>query len=81
MRTITVIVEKAPNNLAAYVEGIDGVVAVGSDIAELQKHMYEALEIYKQTCIEEGYDVPEELQGEYVIEFRQSLPYPLPIQD
>lgn len=72
MRTITVIVEKAPNNLAAYVEGIDGVVAVGADIAELKKNMYEALEIYKQTCIAEGYDVPEELQGEYSINFKQA---------
>lgn len=72
MNTIKVTIEFADNNLSAYVEGIDGVVAVGADIAELQKHMYEALEIYKQTCIAEGYDVPEELQGEYSIDFKQA---------
>lgn len=73
MNTIKVTIEFADNNLSAYVEGIDGVVAVGANAAEVKKNITEALKIYKDTCKEYDLDLPEVLAEDYEVLFKYDL--------
>ena len=65
MKQLTVIIETAPNNYSAYIKEIDGICAVGYTIPEMKEKMKEAIEVYKECCAEEGFDIPSALQGEY----------------
>ena len=69
MKKLTVIIESAPNNYGAYIQGVDGVVAVGYSIPEMKEKIKEAIEVYKESCIEDGFEIPESLQGEYELEY------------
>jgi predicted RNase H-like HicB family nuclease len=70
MKTITVIIEFADNNLAAYVEEVAGVVVTAKSITEVKKSIKEALDLLVETCVELGDEVPEQLQGEYEIIYK-----------
>ncbi len=69
-RVLHVIIEKAEDNYSAYIEEVDGIVAVGSTIDEIKRNMLESIRIYKEVCEEDGFDVPEELKGDYEISFK-----------
>lgn len=73
MKKINIIIEFADNNLAAYVEGIDGVVSVGDTTAEVKKNIVEALEAYKETCKEYDLDLPDVLSEDYEVCFKYDL--------
>ena len=70
MRTLHAVIERAEHNYGAYVEEIDGVGGIGDSLDKVKKDLEEGLIVLKEACIEDGYPVPEELQGEYQIVFR-----------
>ncbi|MCF2553544.1 type II toxin-antitoxin system HicB family antitoxin, partial [Bacteroides caecigallinarum] len=67
---LTVIIEKADNNYSAYIDGIDGIVTTGNSIDEIKKNMVEAIELYVETCKELDLECPEELEGDYQLNFK-----------
>lgn len=73
MKTLRVIIEKADNNYSAYIEGLDGVIAVGKTVDEIKKNMIESIETLKSECKELGCEVPEELTGDYELVFKMDV--------
>ncbi|KAA6338302.1 hypothetical protein EZS27_013694 [termite gut metagenome] len=73
MKTIKVIIEQAENNYCAYLEGIDGIVAVGDSIDEIKSNMCDSIQVLKDECDEFGYEFPEELQGEYELLYQMDV--------
>lgn len=73
MRTIIATIESLENNYSAYINELDGVVATGNTIEEIKKNLQGALEDFIDTCKELGYKIPEQLQGDYVIEFKMDV--------
>lgn len=69
MKVVEVIVEDAGNNLSAYIEGVP-VITVGDDIEEIKISVKEAIELYLDSCKEEGIAPVEILQGEFTLNFR-----------
>ncbi len=72
-QTVRAIVERADKNFSAYLDGIDGVVVTGRTFDEVKNNMFQAIEDYIQVCNEYGYEVPDELKGEYEIMFRMDV--------
>ena len=73
MTTLKAIIESLENNYSAYIEKLDGVVATGATIAEIKANLLDAVDEYIETCKENGMDIPEELQGEYNIDFSMDV--------
>jgi len=73
MKTLRVIIEKADNNYSAYIEGIDGVIAVGKTVDEIKTNMIESIETLKSECKELGCEVPKELKGYYELAFKMDV--------
>ena len=55
----TVVIEKAPNNFAAYVPDLPGCVATGSTREELLEEIREAIGFHIERLREHGEPVPE----------------------
>ena len=55
----TVVIEKAPNNFAAYVPDLPGCVATGSTREELLNEIREAIAFHIESLREHGEPVPE----------------------
>ena len=55
----TVVIEKAPNNFAAYVPDLPGCVATGPTREELLVEIREAIEFHLESLREHGEPVPE----------------------
>jgi len=73
MKTLRVIIEKADNNYSAYIDGVDGVIAVGKTVDEIKTNMIESIETLKSECNELGCEVPEELTGDYELVFKMDV--------
>lgn len=73
MKTLTVIIERAENNYSAYIEEVDGIVAVGSSVQEIKKGIVESINVLVEECKEFGDVVPPELEGEYNLVFRMDV--------
>lgn len=73
MKTLIAIIEKSQNNYSAYLENVDGVIAVGSSIDEIKQNMIESIDILKAECLEFGCEIPEELDGEYELIFKMDV--------
>ena len=69
MKKLSVIIETAPNNYCAYIKELNGVYAISYTIPEMRQKLEEAIEVYKEACVEDGFEIPEVLQGEYVLEY------------
>lgn len=69
MKHLTIIIEKAATNYAAYIEGVDGIAVTGRTIDGIRKEMEEAIRDYIEVSKELGTEIPEALQGEHVLEF------------
>lgn len=72
-KQLTVIIEKADNNYSAYIDGIDGIITTGNTIDEIKKNMVEAIELYVETCKELDLECPEELEGDYQLNFKMDV--------
>ncbi|MBR5640458.1 MAG: type II toxin-antitoxin system HicB family antitoxin [Muribaculaceae bacterium] len=70
MTQLTVIIEQTENNYAAYIEGIDGIVATGHSVDEIKTNMIEAIDLYVETCKEMDLEIPTELLGDYSLTFK-----------
>lgn len=81
MFTLKATIEVTENNYSAFIEKLDGVVATGSTIAEIKANLLAALEDYTKTCQELGCELPDELKGEYRIEFKMDVKSLLTIYD
>lgn len=73
MNILKAVIESLENNYSAYIVGLDGVVATGSTIDELQQHLIEAVNDYVETCRQLECAIPEQLEGDYKIEFSMDV--------
>ena len=64
----TVVIEKTPNNYAAYVPDLPGCVATGSTREELLEQIREAIEFHIEGMIEDGEPIPEPRTTATVVE-------------
>lgn len=72
-RQLTAIIEQTEDNFAAYIEGLDGIVATGKTLGEVKARLLEAIDFFIETCESEGYDIPEELEGNFTINFQTDV--------
>jgi len=70
----TVIIEKAPNNYAAYVPDLPGCVTTGKTVAEVEDNIREAIELYLEVTVEQGEPIPVPTTCATVVEV--ALPVP-----
>ena len=54
----TVVIERTPNNYAAYVPDLPGCVATGSTREELLEQIREAIEFHIEGMLEDGETIP-----------------------
>ncbi len=73
MKTLKAVIETLESNYSAYIVGLDGIVATGSTIDEIQRHLIEALNDYVETCRQFECPIPEQLEGDYNIEFSMDV--------
>ena len=64
----TVVIERAPNNYAAYVPDLPGCVATGDTREELLEEIREAIEFHIESLREHGEPVPEPQSTAAVVE-------------
>lgn len=58
MYKFLIIIEKANNNYSAYSPDLPGCIATGSTIDEVEKNMFEAIEMHIQGLKEDGLPIP-----------------------
>ena len=73
MKTLNVIIERTENNYSAYLQEVDGVIAIGKSVAEIKQCIIESIEVLKESCNELGCEIPEELQGDYTLTFKMDV--------
>lgn len=73
MNVLHATIESLESGYSAYIEGLDGIVATGATIEEIKARLINALEEYGAYCKEVGCDLPEELKGDYRIEFSMDV--------
>jgi predicted RNase H-like HicB family nuclease len=73
MKPVVVIIERAENNYSAYLEGIDGIFAVGKSVDEIKKGIIDSIEVLKEECKEFGGEMPEALKGDYELIFKMDV--------
>ena len=73
MEPVVVIIERAENNYSAYLEGIDGIFAVGKSVDEIKKGIIDSIEVLKEECKEFGGEIPEALKGDYELIFKMDV--------
>jgi predicted RNase H-like HicB family nuclease len=73
MRTLNVIIERSENNYSAYLQEVDGVIAVGKSVAEIKQSLIEAIDVLIESCNELGCEIPMELQGDYTLSFKMDV--------
>lgn len=73
MKPVVVIIERAENNYSAYLEGIDGIFAVGKSVDEIKKGIIDSIEALKEECKEFGGEIPEALKGDYELIFKMDV--------
>jgi predicted RNase H-like HicB family nuclease len=68
MYRFLVIVEKTKNNYSAYSPDLPGCIATGKTLKEVEKNMYEAIEIHLKGLEEDGINIPKpSARAEYVL--------------
>ena len=72
-RHLTAVIEMTENNYCAYVQEVDGVGATGKTIAEVKESLLDALDFLVESCEDDGEEIPEVLQGNYVIDFKMDV--------
>ena len=73
MKPVVVIIERAENNYSSYLEGIDGIFAVGKSVDEIKKGIIDSIEVLKEECKEFGGEIPEALKGDYELIFKMDV--------
>lgn len=73
MKRLCVIIERTANNYSAYIDGLDGVVAIGSSVKDIKKNILASIDVLKAECKEFGDEIPEEILGEYSLSFKMDV--------
>ena len=73
METLHVIIERTENNYSAYLQEVDGVIAVGKSVAEIKQSIIESIDLLIESCKELNCEVPKELQGDYTLTFKMDV--------
>ena len=73
MNTLKATIESLEKGYSAYIEGLDGVVATGSTVEEIKTNLIDCLDDYIETCKQLKCEIPEELIGDYRIEFSMDV--------
>lgn len=73
MKTLHVIIERTENNYSAYLQEVDGVIAVGKSVAEIKQSIIEAIELLIESCKDLECEIPKELQGDYTLTFKMDV--------
>lgn len=68
MKRLQVIVESAGENLSAYINDLP-IVAVGKDLNGIKHDISEAIQVYKESCVELGVEPSELVTGEFELSF------------
>jgi predicted RNase H-like HicB family nuclease len=58
MYRFLVVIEKAKGNYSAYSPDLPGCVATGRTVREVEKRIYQAIEMHLQGLIEDGLPIP-----------------------
>lgn len=69
MEELYVCLERSATGYGAFILGVDGIVSCGESIDETKSMITEAIDFYKEYCIEEGIKLPDALCGEYKLKF------------
>ncbi len=68
MKKFLIVIEKAKKNYSAYSPDLPGCVATGKTIKQVEKNMYDAIEIHIQGLAEDNIPVPKSTSlAEYII--------------
>jgi predicted RNase H-like HicB family nuclease len=68
MKKFLIIIEKTDSNYSSYSPDLPGCVATGDTMEEVEKNMYEAIEMHIQGMIEDNIPVPTSSSvAEYVV--------------
>ena len=67
---IFVRIGRTDNNYAAYVEGLDGFVCTADSFEELQKEVKEGIEFHLVGLREDGDEVPEVFNSNYILVYK-----------
>jgi predicted RNase H-like HicB family nuclease len=54
-----VVIERAPNNYAAYVPDLPGCIATGRTVEEVRANIQAAIEMHLEGMLEDGVAIPE----------------------
>jgi predicted RNase H-like HicB family nuclease len=58
MQKFLIIIEKAENNYSAYSPDLPGCIATGQTVEEVEKNMYEAIEMHLEGMKEDNINIP-----------------------
>ncbi|MGL4492584.1 MAG: type II toxin-antitoxin system HicB family antitoxin, partial [Tannerellaceae bacterium] len=67
MNELNIVIEQSENNYAAYIDHDDlgGIITTGATIEEIKTNMVEAINYYIESMVEEGFELPDILKGDY----------------
>ena len=69
MKKVFVTVELTDNNYSAYLEALPGCVSTGKTFEELKKNISEAVEFHIEGMLEDGDEIPFDMQYELAYKF------------
>ena len=58
MQKFLIVIEKAENNYSAYSPDLPGCIATGKTVKEVEKNMYEAIEMHIEGMKEDNVKIP-----------------------
>lgn len=73
MKKLHVTIEFAENNLAAYLNEVDGIIGIGCTIDEVKDSLEKSIKYCIEDCAEDGIEVPEPLAGEYELVYAYDM--------
>lgn len=73
MHRFLIVIENAGRNFSAYSPDLPGCIATGATRDEVERNMYEAIQLHVEGLVEDGLPVPESSSfAEYVV-FEESM--------
>ena len=68
MKKFLIVIEKSKNNYSAYSPDLPGCIATGKTIKQVEKNMYDAIELHIQGLAEDNIPIPKSTSlAEYMV--------------
>ncbi len=68
MQKFLIVIEKAKNNYSAYSPDLPGCIATGKTVKQVEKNMYDAIELHLQGLVEDNIPIPKSTSiAEYMV--------------